>query len=224
MSVAVKCVVIDKNSNKKNVNVNTEDFYKKCGFRNDKDFGYRNTWKVKDNGEDKYLSVFAKNKGRANTENKYELPPPIDNDLFFGSIMIVKHENKDDYKLSDLIELSVEEWEKYYEKLYGGFEDLGEEDSYSSEEEVDPEMLTKEGYSKEDGFIVDDEEEIIDDSGGEESDEEEEEEEEYVQGEESDDEDEEEESDDEDESDYDSEESYIASELEEEEYVNTDED
>ena len=222
MSVAVKCVVIDKNSNKKNVNVNTEDFYKKCGFRNDKDFGHRNTWKVKDDGEEKYLSVFAKNKGRANTENKYELPPPIDNELYFGSILIVKHNEEDKYKLSDLIELSVEEWEKYYEKLYGGFEDLGEEDSYSSEEEVDPKMLTKEGYSKEDGFIVDDDEEIIDDSGGEESDEEEDEEEEYIHGEESDEEEEDESCDDE--SDYDSEESYIASELEEEEYVDTDED
>jgi len=222
MSVAVKCVVIDKKTNKKNVNLNTEDFYKKCGFRNNKDFEHRNSWKVKDNGEEKYLSVFAKNKGRANTENKYELPPPIDNDLFYGSIIIVKHKEKDDYKLNDLIDLSVEEWEKYYEKLYGGFEDLGEGDSYSSEEEVDPDMLTKEGYSKEGGFVVESDEEIIDDSGGEESDEEEEEE--YVQGEESDDEEEEDESDDEDESDYDSEESYIASELEEEEYVNTDED
>jgi len=221
MSVVVKCVVIDKKTNKKNVNLNSDDFYKKCGFRNNKDFEHRNTWKVKDNGEEKYLSVFAKNNGRANTENKYELPPPIDNDLFFGSIIIVKHKEKDEYKLNDLIDLSVEEWEKYYEKLYGGFEDLGEDDSYSSEEEVDPDMLTKEGYSKEDGFVVESDEEIIDDEGDEDE-EDEVEEEEYIGGEESD----EDESDDasEDESDYDSEDSYIASELEEEEYVNTDED
>tara|TARA_B000000475_G_scaffold268851_1_gene261945 strand:+ start:360 stop:1025 length:666 start_codon:yes stop_codon:yes gene_type:complete len=221
MSVVVKCVVIDKKTNKKNVNLNSDDFYKKCGFRNNKDFGHCNTWKVKDNGEEIYLSVFAKNKGRANTENKYELPPPIDNDLFFGSIIIVKHKEKDEYKLNDLIDLSVEEWEKYYEKLYGGFEDLGEDDSYSSEEEVDPDMLTKEGYSKEDGFVVESDEEIIDDEGDEDE-EDEVEEEEYIGGEESD----EDESDDasEDESDYDSEDSYIASELEEEEYVNTDED
>ena len=221
MSAVVKGVVIDKKSNKKNVNLNTEDFYKKCGFRNDKDFEHRNTWKEKDNGEEVYLSVFAKNKGRANTENKYELPPPIDNDLYFGSILIVKHTEKDKYKLADLLDLNVEEWEKYYEKLYGGFEDLGEDDSYSSEEEVDPDMLTKEGYSKEDGFIVDDDEEIIDDSGNE--DDTEEEEEEYVEVADSDDE-EEEDSGEEDESDYDSEESYIASELEEEEYIDTDED
>ena len=48
MPVVVKCVVIDKKNNKKNANLNTENFYKRCGFRNDKDFDHRNTWKEKD--------------------------------------------------------------------------------------------------------------------------------------------------------------------------------
>ena len=214
------CVVIDKKTNKKKVNVNVclKDYYKKCGFRNDKNFEFRNSWKVKDEGEDKYVSVFAKNNGRANSENKFELPPPLDNELYFGSILIVLHKEKEEYELEDLEDLTIEKWEKFYEKLYGGFEDLGEEDSYSSEEEVDPEMLTKDGYSKEDGFVVDSDEEIIDDDG---EGQEEEEEEEYIPGQES----EEEASDVEDEdSDYDSDDSYIASELEEEEYIKTDDE
>ena len=215
------CVVIDKKTNKKKVNVNVclKDYYKKCGFRNDKNFELRNSWKVKDEGENKYVSVFAKNNGRANSENKFELPPPLDNELYFGSILIVLHKEKEKYELEDLEDLTIEKWEKFYKKLYGGFEDLGEEDSYSSEEEVDPEMLTKDGYSKEDGFVVDSDEEIIDDDG--EGEEEEEEEEEYIPGNES----EEEASDVEDEdSDYDSDDSYIASELEEEEYIKTDDE
>ena len=215
------CVVIDKKTNKKKVNVNVclKDYYKKCGFRNDKNFELRNSWKVKDEGENKYVSVFAKNNGRANSENKFELPPPLDNELYFGSILIVLHKEKEKYELEDLEDLTIEKWEKFYEKLYGGFEDLGEEDSYSSEEEVDPEMLTKDGYSKEDGFVVDSDEEIIDDDG--EGEEEEEEEEEYIPGNESEDE----ASDVEDEdSDYDSDDSYIASELEEEEYIKTDDE
>ena len=203
-----------------NVNVCLKDYYKKCGFRTDKNFELRNSWKVKDEGEDKYVSVFAKNNGRANSENKFELPPPLDNELYFGSILIVLHKEKDKYELEYLEDLTIEKWEKFYEKLYGGFEDLGEEDSYSSEEEIDPELLTKEGYSKEDGFVVDSDEDIIDDDGeGEE--EEEEEEEEYIPGNES----EEEDSDiEEDDSEYDSDDSYIASELEEEEYIETDDD
>ena len=215
------CVVIDKKTNKKKVNVNVccKDYYKKCGFRNDKNFELRNSWKVKDEGDDKYVSVFAKNNGRANSENKFELPPPLDNELYFGSILIVMHKEKEKYELEDLEDLTIEKWEKFYEKLYGGFEDLGEEDSYSSEEDIDPEMLTKEGYSKEDGFVVDSDEDIIDDEGEEE--EEDEEEEEYIPGNESDEEDSNTEEDD---SEYDSDDSYIASELEEEEYIETDDD
>lgn len=215
------CVVIDKKTNKKKVNVNVclKDYYKKCGFRNDKNFELRNSWKVKDEGEDKYVSVFAKNNGRANSENKFELPPPLDNELYFGSILIVLHKEKDKYELEDLEDLTIEKWEKFYEKLYGGFEDLGEEDSYSSEEEIDPEMLTKDGYSKEDGFVVDSDEEIIDDEGDGEG--EDEEEEEYIPGGETEEEDSDVEEED---SDYDSDDSYIASELDEEEYIKTDDD
>ena len=220
----VQCVVIDKQNNKKQVKVhgNSDQYYKKCKFRSAKDFDYRHSWKIKEDGEDRYISIFAKNNGRANTENKCELPPPLDNQLYFGTMLLVKHKEEGKYDMDDLIELTVENWEKHYNKLYGGFEDLGEEDSYSSEESIDPELLTKEGHSKEDGFVVESDEEIIDDEGDE-DDEEEEEEEEYIAGEETDDE---EESDDDDESDseYDSEDSYIASELEEEEYVDTDED
>ena len=222
--MSVSSVVVDKKTNKKqiNVNVNSKDYYKKCGFRSNKDFGLCNTWKVKDNGETRYLSIFAKNKGRAKSENKCELPPPIDNELYFGSILIVLHKEENKYELEDLLELTIEKWEYFYNKLYGGFEDLGEDDSYSSEEEIDPELLTKEGYSKEDGFVVESDEDIIDDDG-EGDDEEEEEEEEYIPGEESDGEEEEEEEE-EDDSDYDSDDSYIASELDEEEFIETDED
>jgi hypothetical protein len=215
---SVKCVVVDKKDNKKCVSLNVEkdNYYKKCGFRNNKDFGLRHSWKVKENGEDAYISVFSKNKGRANSENKCELPPPVDNDLYFGSFMLVMHKEKDDFENDNLLNLTIEKWEETYEKLCGGFEDLGEEDSYSSEEEIDPEMLTKEGYSKEDGFIVDDDDE--------EEEELEEEEQEYT-GEETDEEEDEEEDDyDDDDEDYESDESYIASELEEEEYLDTDDD
>ena len=32
--------------------------------------------------DDKYVSLYAKDSGKANTENKYELPPPLDNELY----------------------------------------------------------------------------------------------------------------------------------------------
>ena len=50
----------------------------------------------------------------------------------------------------------MDDWEKFYEHLFGGFEDLNDEDSYSEEEEIPENMKTLTGYSKEGGFVVDD--------------------------------------------------------------------
>ena len=173
-----KVVVVLKGGTLKeqNINVKESDLYKKCNFKNDNDFSKRHTWKM----DNKYVSLYAKDSGKANTENKYELPPPLDNELYFGKMLLVMH-NSEDFKEEEVSDLSKEEWMNTYNKLMGGFESLGDDDSYSSEEEVDPELLTKEGYSKEDGFIVDDDE----DDDDEYIPEEEEEEEEYgeIQGE-----------------------------------------
>ena len=132
-------------------NVDLDCIYKKCGFRKNKDFCKRHTWKISDN---EYVSVYAKDNGRATTENKYELPPPIDNRLYFGSLAIVKHTeeepNNDNY-----LNLSKTEWKKIYENLMGGFEDLDDDEEESEEEYVDPKDLTKHGYKK-DGFVVED--------------------------------------------------------------------
>jgi hypothetical protein len=115
------------------------------------------------------VSVFGKATGRAGHENKYEFPPPIDNVLLFGSCVLV---NKVNGKAADL---TKEEWLKIYEHLYGGFEDLGNEDSEYSEEELDDDIpRTKEGYVKDDFIVEDDEEDDFDseDSETEESEEE----------------------------------------------------
>ena len=127
-----------------------DTLYKKCGFRVNDDFLCRHTWNVKLEKEDNLcISVWAKKTGKANFENKYDFPPPIDNDLFFGTCAIVR------------TALAKETWIKIYEKLFGGFEDIGDEDEYSEDElaNVDPSLLTSNGYLK-DGFVVSDKEAI----------------------------------------------------------------
>ena len=100
--------------------------------------------------------------GRAGNENKYEFPPPIESDLYFGKCLLMnKLENK-------LVDLTQNEWEDIYNYLFGGFDELDE--SESEEEEDDDVELTKEGYEK-DGFIVD--ENVDEDDDDEEEDEEE---------------------------------------------------
>jgi len=226
----VKLIIVDKSCNLKSSdlkNFDIEMLYKKCGLRKNDNFEKRHTWKIDSTN---FVSCFSKDKGRESSINKYDLPPPIDNELYYGSMLLIKHDTEE-LSNGNVSDLSTEDWEKYYEKLFGGFEDLGEEDSYSDEEEIPEHMKTKEGYSKEDGFIVDDDEEEDDDYIPEEDEEEEEEaetttdaEEEDGMGQDSDidDGEEEEEEEEEEDEDYDSED--LGSELSEESYIDSDSD
>ena len=151
----MKIVVIKKNGTlcdldwKKNIDL--KSIYKKAGFRKDNDFAKRHTWKIK---EDDFISVYSKNTGRANTENKYELPPPVDSDLYFGKLVVIRHSEQNP-TAENCLDLTFEEWKIIYEKLMGGFEDLDNDEEESEEEYVNPEDLTKQGYKK-DGFVVED--------------------------------------------------------------------
>ena len=225
----VKVVVVDKNSNKKETVLNYErsEFYKKCNYRNNNNFDLRHTWEFKEQSETYYISVFAKDKGRANSENKYDLPPPIDTALYYGTILIVKTFTNQNFDKDNLDHLTLEEWEKCYEKLFGGFESLGDDDSEETDEldEISDSEKTKEGYHK-DGFVVDDDDEdeeyLPDDEDVDESEAEDTEEtDEEAMGQESDFEELEDEEDlENDEDEYDSEEAELLdSELSEESYI-----
>jgi len=130
-----------------------ETLYKKCKFRKKEGFESRNSWTLLVNNDKKiYIHIFAKNTGNHKTINKYELPPPIDNDLFYGTVAVVASTDEDN---TNNIDLTVDMWDQIYEKLMGGFEDLGDEEE--EEEEIIPQKyLTKQGYSKETEFVVDD--------------------------------------------------------------------
>jgi len=152
-------VLIESNGTVKTLkakDVTLDTLYKKCGFRSSEDFVRQHTWEIKLAGETHIVSVWAKKTGKANFENKYDFPPPIDTALFFGTCAVVRTDEE-----GNLIGLTKETWEKIYEKLFGGFEDLGEEDEYSTDEleGVDPELITSHGYLKDD-FVVSDEEMI----------------------------------------------------------------
>ena len=152
----VKIIIIEKNGSIQETDLKSYDeseLYKKAGLKSAKDFELQTEWGAEIDDKVYSVSVFGKATGRAGHENKYEFPPPIDNILLFGSCVLV---NKVNGKATDL---TKEEWLKIYEHLYGGFEDLGDEDSDFSEEDLDEDIpRTKEGYVKDD-FIVDDDEE-----------------------------------------------------------------
>ncbi len=152
----VKIVLIEKNGDIVTSNINNieeDTLYKKCKLRNNTHFAKQAVWDYKKNNNSKLsIHLYAKDEGRANTENKYELPPPVDEQLYFGKMLLLCYDKENDKYL----DFTKEDWEAKYEQLFGGFENLNEEDSYSEEEEEIPKHLqTKEGYSKEDGFVVD---------------------------------------------------------------------
>lgn len=134
------------------------ELYKKCGFKKAEDFNKQTEWSVKYDGKKYFVQVYAKTEGRGNSENKYDFPPPIDTKLFYGSCAIVGQIKKEDgNKVYANLSLSI--WNKIYEKLFGGFEDLAttakeDEDEEDELENIPKEKKTKQGYLK-DGFVVD---------------------------------------------------------------------
>jgi hypothetical protein len=147
----------------------TEILSKKCDNKKSTGFSCYHTWRVRNKnnrfgfGDDLatsvkyvYVDLWAKTDGRAGQENKYELPPPIDEIIFFGNIALVARVDKE-----VACDLTVKRWNMIYEKLFGGFEDLSktaqeDEKEIDELESIPASKKTKNGYLK-DGFIVDDE-------------------------------------------------------------------
>lgn len=144
---------------------------KKCGYRNHNDFSCYHTWKYKNKkkfefmiGSEEvipkyiYVDVWGKTDGRAGYENKYEMPPPIDELIFYGNIALVARADKE-----TAINLTTQLWEIIYEKLFGGFDDLvatamEDENEIDELDSIPKHKKTNNGYLK-DGFVVDDDSE-----------------------------------------------------------------
>ena len=149
----VQILLVEKSGTIKKVNVKQFDelyLSKKAGFKSEKGFSQINGWSM----NKFHVFLYGKTEGRAGQENKYDFPPPSDNTLFFGGCLLIAKNAKNEH-----IDLNEKSWKIIYEKLFGGFEDLGKEDSEEDDEDEDDDLSqTKEGYAK-DGFIVDDNEE-----------------------------------------------------------------
>jgi hypothetical protein len=164
VNMVATILVVEKNGAIKEVSYKSagvDDLYKKAGLKVATGFACFADWEVVMSKNRRFhISVYGKTTGRANHENKYEFPPPIDNTLFFGNCVIV---NMVDGAVG---ELSASEWEDIYQQLYGGFEDIGEEEEAEDDEESASNVpLTKTGYVKDD-FVVDDEDEEESESEG----------------------------------------------------------
>ena len=80
-------LIIEKNGSIKELAIKTwveADLYKKAGFKTKDGFKCYTTWGATIEDITYSISLYGKTTGKANQENKYELPPPLDSTLFFG--------------------------------------------------------------------------------------------------------------------------------------------
>lgn len=137
--------------------LNTEELYKKAGFKTNAGFKCFANWNPTVDGISYSVYLYGKINGKAGQENKFDYPPPVDNVLFFGSCLLLLKELNGNY-----IDFKKNIWNKIYDYLFEEFEYIEKDDDECEEEEEeeeddvdDDENLTQQGYVK-DGFIVDD--------------------------------------------------------------------
>lgn len=160
-------IIVEKTGSLKNAKTtDLVDLYKKCGFKTNEGFSLAHAWSVEFNDTEYKMEVYGKITGRANTENKYEFPPPIDNVLFFGNCAAVLYVNN---KITDM---GSQEFKDIMDHLYGGYSDIGDSDEDEDEEDEDILGLpkTKDGYVKDD-FVVSSDAEDDDNNSSEEEEE-----------------------------------------------------
>jgi len=157
-------VIVEKNGSLKDADIKeglicAEELSKKCKFKKVDGFIKRTEWNYsskneEDNSSHKVIvELWAKDDGLANHENKYEFPPPVDTELFFGGCALIARDSKNNY-----VNLTKDKWNKIYEYLFGGFESLVANEDDDDEEEDELESVsknkkTRDGYLK-DGFVV----------------------------------------------------------------------
>ena len=85
-------IIVDKTGTLKSLNVKDykeEELFKKAGFKKVDGFIKHTDWSVKMDGQKYSIALYGKLDGKANMENKYDFPPPVDNMLFFGACVLV---------------------------------------------------------------------------------------------------------------------------------------
>jgi hypothetical protein len=160
----IKFLIVEKNGDIKESEIKedmicAEELAKKCKFKKTDGYVKRTEWGYafkSDNGESCKIVVemWGKDDGMANHENKYEFPPPLDHDLYFGACVLIARDYKNNYT-----DLTEDMWDDIYEYLFGGFESLAanedeDDDEYDELDSIPMNRKTRDGYLK-DGFVVD---------------------------------------------------------------------
>jgi hypothetical protein len=112
------------------------------------------------------LTLFGYKTGKAGTENKHELPPPLNDDTIYSDILLIA--SKTDSSWQTPITYTPDEYNKFYQFVMGGIdsdqesdEDESDEDSEEEkemEEEEEEEIISKKKKEAEEDGVPEDEE------------------------------------------------------------------
>ena len=93
-------------------------------IKKNKNISKLNIWNYNNND----FVIYGCENGNAGEENKYDLPPPIDCELYFNDLYIIKFSNE---KIQNL---NMEEYNNFYNDCFGGFEDIQSTDNEEEDE------------------------------------------------------------------------------------------
>jgi hypothetical protein len=135
-----------------------EELCKKTKLKSFQDYKRKHIWTIMLNKTYFNVVLYAKTKGRAGQENKYDFPPPVDTELFFGNCFLVNQKSAND--ANSISNLTKVEWEIIYEKLFDGFDSCYESDTDDLNDDDCDVPTDKNGYEL-DGFVIEDEEDSV---------------------------------------------------------------
>lgn len=139
----VRAILIDTNGHYSNFELESSNLNRKMPHVCKKGSVIENVYNISRIGS---IGCIASKSERNGEENKMELPPPLDKDLFFGNILFFKR------KEDELMDLTISQLHHVFKKKFGGSIELGD-DSELSEDDSD---LSSVG-----SFIVDSDQSLV---------------------------------------------------------------
>lgn len=121
-------------------------FFLYCGWKKPKGFRMLHSFQLSEVS----VEIWGRDCGDERQLSKWELPPPLDITCLYGNLLAVA---KNGTTIVDI------DWTSAYNEMFGGFDDLGSEDSESEDEleNIPDSQKTKEGYLKDSWIASDDE-------------------------------------------------------------------
>jgi len=141
----IKTVLITRFGEITEININPQEknlelYFKNKGVSQCKEL---NQW---ENG-DAVIHLYGYTSGRESKINKHELPPPVDMNLFFGDLLVLKKNKK-----KILENFTKKDYKCFWNNAFNGFEYL-DDSRIEDDEEI---YGDNDDYDYEDSFIVDD--------------------------------------------------------------------